>query len=222
MLNRPYHLLLPALLLLPVTSLLRGGWATITLEDLPEYAVAGKPLILTFMVRQHGVTPLKGLQPAIEARAGRLQARAAATAGKAAGQYVVSLVLPEPGDWTVTIQSGFGNSKLTLLPLRTVATAAATPVAFTEPERGRQLFVAKGCVGCHVRAEGKVGDGAEIGPSLTGKHYAADYLTRFLANPAMADRPRSGTFVMPNLELKPTEIAALVAFLNQERRADQR
>ena len=215
--RRPYQLLLPALLLLPGAPVLRGGWATITVDHLPDYAVVGKPLTLTFMVRQHGVTPLKGLRPTLEARAGRLQARAEATAGKTAGQYVVSVALPEAGDWTLTIHSGFGDSKLTLLPLRAQLAEAAAPAAPAEPELGRQLFVSKGCVGCHVRAEADLADGGEIGPSLTGKRYAADYLKRFLADPAIPDRPRSGTFVMPNLELKQAEISALVAFLNAER-----
>lgn len=217
MAKRPYYLLLPAVLLLPGASLLRGGWATLTVEHLPEYAVAGRPLTLTFVVRQHGVTPMKGLEPALEARAGRLHARASAAPGKTPGQYVASLALPEPGDWTITIHSGFGPSKLTLLPLRTVAANAAPPPALAEPDRGRQLFVAKGCVGCHVRAEAALADGGEFGPPLTGKRYAADYLKRFLADPSIPDRPKSGTFVMPNLELKQTEIAALVAFLNSER-----
>ena len=219
--KRPYYLLLPAILVLPGVSALRGGWASITLDHLPEYAVAGKPLTLSFVVRQHGVTPLKGLKPTIEARAGGVNARAAASAGKSDGQYVVSLELPEPGDWTLTIHSGFGPSKLTLLPLRTVAADAAPPAAAAEPERGRQLFVAKGCVGCHVRAEAALAEGGEFGPSLTGKRYAADYLKRFLADPSIPDRPRSGTFVMPNLELKPTEISALVAFLNADRHSGQ-
>jgi len=47
-----------------------GGWAVITVEQLPDYVTAGQPVTLTFTVRQHGVTRLSGLKPSIEARSG--------------------------------------------------------------------------------------------------------------------------------------------------------
>ena len=62
MLRRPIALLLPALLLIPGAAS-RGGWATVTLDDLPDRIVVGQPLTLSFMVRQHGVTPMKGTRP---------------------------------------------------------------------------------------------------------------------------------------------------------------
>jgi mono/diheme cytochrome c family protein len=174
--------------------------------------------MLTFTVRQHGVEPLKGLRPVLEARAGRLEARAAAAPGREAGQYHASLVLPEPGNWTITIRSGFGPSKLTLLPLRTIAPGAARPAALTGVERGRQLFAARGCVGCHVRNElGGSEDGPNLGPELTGKRFESGFLSRFLADPASAGPPRYGNMAMPNPRLEPGAIAALAAFLNSAR-----
>lgn len=210
---------LPALLLLAPLGALAGGWAVVTVDQLPEYLVAGKQATLGFMVRQHGVTPLKGVHPTLEARTGSRSAQGSVAPGKGDGQYVATFTLPEPGDWTLTIHSGLGSSKLTLLAVKVIEPGSSAPIALAAAELGRHLFVAKGCVGCHVRAEGNVGEGAEIGPSLTGKRYAPDYLQRFLTNPAMADRPRSGSFVMPNLNLRQTEIAALVAFLNADTRA---
>ena len=59
MLRRPSHLMVPTLLSLPALAWLAGGWAVVTVEQLPDYVEAGKPLTLTFMVRQHGVTPLE-------------------------------------------------------------------------------------------------------------------------------------------------------------------
>jgi cytochrome c2 len=44
---------------------------------------------------------------------------------------------------------------------------------------------------------------------------AAEYLQRFLADPSMVG---SGNR-MPNLNLKPPEIAALIAFINRQREA---
>ena len=39
-----------------------GGWAIVTVRDVPESGVAGKPLQLTFMVRDPGGSPLEGLR----------------------------------------------------------------------------------------------------------------------------------------------------------------
>ena len=53
------------------TSHYLGGWAVVTVDDLPDYVVAGQPVRLSFVVRQHGMTPLDGLRPSVEARSGR-------------------------------------------------------------------------------------------------------------------------------------------------------
>ena len=50
-----------------VAAVHAGGWAIVTLRDLPQYAIAGTPLQLTFMVRQHGVSPMGGLAPEVAA-----------------------------------------------------------------------------------------------------------------------------------------------------------
>jgi hypothetical protein len=211
-------LTLSALLLLPALGMLAGGWAVVTVDALPEYFVAQQPATLSFMVRQHGVTPLKGVSPTLEARAGSRTIRGAVAPGKQDGQYVASFALPEPGEWTLTIHSGWGSSKLTLLPITTIAAGAAAPVALAAHERGRHLFVAKGCVGCHMRNEVDVGRGESIGPVLTGKRYQSEFLARFLADPA-TNATHTGSFRMPNLGLRQVEIASLVVFLNAERTA---
>ena len=41
-----------------------GGWAVITVDDLPDSVEAAKPIPLSFMVRQHGMTPLVELYDA--------------------------------------------------------------------------------------------------------------------------------------------------------------
>jgi mono/diheme cytochrome c family protein len=210
------YFLVPAFLLLPALPTLVGGWAIVTLEQLPDYLVVARPATLTFMVRQHGVTPLKGVHPTLEARAGNQTAQGTVVPGGKEGQYVATFTPPQPGDWTLTFHSGWGNSKLKLLPIKAIEAGGIAPVALAQAERGRQLFVAKGCVGCHVRAEGDVGSGESIGPALTGKRYQAEFLSRFLANPA-ANATNTGTFRMPNLGLQAAEIAALVAFVNAER-----
>src|SRR5947199_30203 len=52
----------PALVFIFISAAFAGGWAIVTLDDFPEYAVAGKPVNLTFAVRQHGVTSLPALK----------------------------------------------------------------------------------------------------------------------------------------------------------------
>jgi cytochrome c2 len=79
-------------------------------------------------------------------------------------------------------------------------------------ETGGALFVAKGCVACHVndRIDNKYYDfKSDIGPNLT--HYTAnpDYLRIWLKDPAAV---RQST-AMPNLGLDKEEIEALIAYL---------
>ena len=208
---------LPALLPLLLIAASAGGWATISVEDLPDHLVAGQPVTLTFTVRQHGVEPIRGLEPRVEAEAGRLEARAAATPAGGAGRYAATLTLPEAGEWAITIHHGFGRGKLTLLPMTALAGGSRPARALPEPERGRRLFVAKGCVTCHVNGEAGAEDASNsVGPDLTGRRFPAEYLSRFLADPSIGSRGGRGER-MPNLQLKAPEIASLVAFLNAER-----
>jgi hypothetical protein len=216
MTRRLFHLAVPALVLLPLGTLLVGGWAVTTVEDLPDYAVAGQPISLAFTVRQHGIKPMDGLRPRVEARAGELTTTAAAMSARMGGQYSTTITLPRPGDWTITIHSGFGRDKTTLMPVRAVAPGSRVLPSLTDAERGRRLFVAKGCVTCHVDVR--------VGPDLTGKRYPAEYLTQVLKDPQRVLPARSGVFPvrMPDLNLKPREIAALVTYLNANGRVATR
>jgi cytochrome c2 len=75
--------------------------------------------------------------------------------------------------------------------------------------------VAKGCGTCHVHRDVSGSGTVAVGPELTNLRLAPDFLQRFLADPATL----GSTNRMPNLSLKPPEIAALIAFLNAERQA---
>ena len=101
----------------PSTPLPWGGWATVTVEELPAQICAGQPLRLVFVVKQHGKTPLDGLKPTVEFNSGGAVSKVAATKGKAKGQYVAEVTFPTSGSWHVTIHSGFGESKLTMKPI---------------------------------------------------------------------------------------------------------
>ena len=210
MTTRPSRFALPALLVLPLIGAY-GGWAAITVEDLPDYGVVRQPLNLTFTVRQHGVSKLKNLEPRVEARvSGGATAAAVAEPAKEEGQYTARLVLARAGDWTITIHSGFGNSRVTLVPMQVIEPTAPVPAALPAAERGRRLFAAKGCVTCHLHPELSGSGVVAVGPELTGRRWAPEYLQRFLADPSITGNSNR----MPNLNLKAPEIAALIAFLN--------
>ena len=198
-------------LLLPLLMGHAGGWAVITVDDLPDTVEAGKPVALTYAVRQHGVDLLDRLRGGIEAIAGRQTVRGTVIEAKERGRYTASLTLPTAGEWTVTIKSGFGNSNATLLPITAVAPGASLTRTVPDSDRGEHLFVAKGCVTCHVQIQ--------VGPKLDGKRFDAAYLTGYLANPTP---PLPGKPAMPNLGLEKREIASLVTYLNSARQVGVR
>src|SRR4029453_9842980 len=69
-----------------------GGWELFAV--LPEYGIVGKPLHLTFMVRDPGLTPREDFTPAIAASSGTEVLRAGAAPTKKAGEYRAILVFP--------------------------------------------------------------------------------------------------------------------------------
>ena len=192
---------------LMITAAHAGGWSIITVNNLPDYAVAGKPVTLTFSVRQHGNKLISGLQPTVRATTLQgLEAKGIAVQTKNKGEYTASLVFAEPGEWTIRIDGGFNpndmarvHNAVTLDPLKVIQIESSSPLSVSKDARGKRLFVAKGCVGCH--GAGSVRD-------LTHKQLADEYLKKFLADPSIT------SVEMPNLKLKEDEIAALVAFIN--------
>jgi mono/diheme cytochrome c family protein len=209
---RLFTCMLSGLLAAPIHLPAFGGWATISVEELPDYAVPGRAFELVFTIKQHGVEPLDRLSPSIDFVNGRTNQTVAATATNRKGQYRARVEFPTAGDWTVTINSGFGTSRVTLIPITAIQVGGALP-ALAESERGRRLFAAKGCVMCHTHADVPPAVSWNVGPDLTGRRYPSEVLEARLVNPksAMPDAK------MPNPELKPAEIAALTAFINQER-----
>jgi hypothetical protein len=212
-----------------------GGWAVVTVMKIPDAWVAGKALQLTWQVRQHGVTPLHGLQPILEARAGSQRVTGRTWTFDEDGQkgYRGSITFPKPGVWQVTIHSGFGRSRAVLVPWRVVD--SVTPVRgtveahlerngvapFAEAERGRRMFAALGCVTCHVHRDvGITGEVSTFGSDLTDRRFPPDYLARFLADPSI--KPAVNGRRMPSLGLRAKDIAPLVAFINAEQRAHSR
>jgi hypothetical protein len=112
-----------ALALAPAAS--SGGWAAVGFEPLPDGTDAGSTWHPTIFVKQHGVTPLAGLQPVVEVYDDTGATREfLATETREAGVYEADVVFPSEGDWSVTIHSGFGDSHVTYGP---VAVGAPQP-----------------------------------------------------------------------------------------------
>lgn len=192
-----------------------GGWAVVTLKDLPEYVIAGKPVSLTYAVRQHGVQLTPGLSGWIEARdKGGALVKAAAVPASDTGYYLAKLTLPTAGDWTLTVHSGFMASASGAVPLRVVA-GGTEVIKQTEAARGRALLAAKGCVTCHTHSSVSNRTGLAFAPDLSTPRLAPAYLKTFLADPSIKAPSRPG-LVMPNLQLTHSEIGALVAYLSGE------
>ncbi|MDX1378458.1 MAG: hypothetical protein R3307_06395, partial [Anaerolineales bacterium] len=112
-----------------------GGWAIITLDELPTDVVAGEPLAVGFTVLQHGETPMTGLNPTISASIYQ-KAKFVADAkpdGKP-GHYTATLTFPTEGNWEWSIQAFTMNQKM---PTLNVAAAPAKvksqPVVKSEP-----------------------------------------------------------------------------------------
>ena len=217
---RAWALLGIGVLLSAVGAVRFGGWAVVTVEEVPDRWQVGKPLQLAFQVRQHGEHHIERLHPVVQAKSGSQTINAVTWEYREDGAtgYRARLNFPRSGDWQVTINSGFGKSRAVLLPWRVVDSSAAAPAALSEVERGRRLFAAKGCVSCHVhKAVNLEGELQNFGPDLTTKRFGPGYLEQFLANPTIK-QPANGGMQMPNPQLKRPEIATLVAFINSERK----
>jgi hypothetical protein len=191
-----------------------GGWAVVTVKDLPEYFVAGQQYTIEFQVRQHGRTLLSGLRPQLViASPGGREVSVPAVARPAEGTYAVTFTAPAAGQVRFTIRSGFMNTELRLYPQPVVAAGGSRP-AMPPRDRGQMLFVAKGCNTCHSnidltdRPDNQM---VTVGPELGGRHLPRDFVIQKLKNPASEK--------MPDLGLTDVEAAAIAAFLNGDRAA---
>ena len=205
-----------------------GGWAVVSVSKIPDAWIAGKPLQLSWQVRQHGVDELRGLKPTLEARSGGKRVEGRTWEFNEQGQrgYRGVIAFPERGMWQVTIHSGFGNSKSVLVPWQVYDSVspvrgtveehlAKQKIAqpFSEAEQGRRMFASKGCVTCHVHESvGIKGLISDFGPNLSGRTFPASYLASFLKDPSI--KPSTNGKRMPDPVLREKDIMPLIAFIN--------
>lgn len=284
-------LLLAIALTIPV---LAGGWAVITLDELPTGVVAGEPFTVGFTVLQHGKTPMADLDPIITASSGKEKVTVFVKEEGKPGHYAVTLTLPSEGEWEWKIQAFTMEQKMPVLSVAATAVAEASqPVVESElvesasfsslvivraaalgtglislffafrrrsrlaialtalclvvgvgsfmmgssvpaveaqsetapkavadtsvsqVELGAQLFVAKGCITCHVNT--KVPNSYDY---WTINPEGATNLSSFSASPEILRiRLKDPTAAksdtqMPDLGLSEIEIEALIAFIN--------
>ena len=116
--------LLSLALAMPVAA---GGWAVITLDELPVDVVAGEPLTVGFTVLQHGHAPMDGLDPTVTARLDKdAQFVVNAEPSGKPGHYTATLTFPGAGDWSWSIQAFTMDQPM---PVLNVAAPPAGPVA---------------------------------------------------------------------------------------------
>src|SRR4051794_4806583 len=91
--------------LAPVT--VAGGWAQVTVKDVPTDPPAGGQTLINLNVLQHGVTPVSWPHLTViatEATSGMV-VRTQAQAEGAEGSYVATMVFPSAGEWALKFDS---------------------------------------------------------------------------------------------------------------------
>lgn len=113
--------------LIMVTPVFAGGWAVVTLDELPGQVIAGQPIQTGFTVRQHGRTLRDDLVPIIRLERADKKDSFTVTAKRqgASGHYVATLTFPSAGtwDWKIDIEQ-FG---MITQPMPQLSVLAAAP-----------------------------------------------------------------------------------------------
>lgn len=194
-----------------------GGWAVISVENLPETLQAGSAYRMEFTVRQHGEEPLSGLKPKVRIK-GSSTSFDAVPAGQA-GRYAATIAVPDGERVRLVVESGWGRGRmaeLTLMPIPILKRGQAL-AAQRSADRGRHLFVAKGCGTCHINGDvpefAAENESHKLGPDLTGSRLEAQYIRQRLTNPRSLPAIGEGPLRMPDLGLAEPEVTALVALL---------
>ncbi len=108
-----------------------GGWAVVHLDAVPSQVVAGSPVKLTFLVKQHDVTPITVDRAYLEAtnRETGQELNVDAHPDGDIGHYVLDVTFPSAGPWKwkITPEPFEGTSFATLNVLPASSSANANP-----------------------------------------------------------------------------------------------
>lgn len=133
-----------------------GGWATLTLDSVPNEVYAGEPLTVGFMVRQHGTHPVheawgEPMRPVLRAWNAETGAKleAEAKADGEVGHFTVEVIFPEAGVWEweldpVVLEGRMKYEPLTVLPARAASSEGATVAGVTEVSSGATRGLIRG------------------------------------------------------------------------------
>ena len=112
----------------PAGTAQAGGWATVEVAQPPAGISAGDEWRAELLIKQHGITPLDGLEPSVEISdgAGAVRTFRARPAGSP-GTYVADVTYPSAGTWNTRFYDGFTNATPHRLAPLTVAPAGGAP-----------------------------------------------------------------------------------------------
>ncbi len=135
-----------------------GGWAVITLDELPSNVVMGESITVGFMVLQHGRTPMTGLYPIITANSDHEEFLVTAEPEGKPGHYTAILTFPQDGDWQWSIQAFTMQQAMPVLRVTPVAVVSANPpvartkslTSFVSPVMIASVLLALGLVGAVI------------------------------------------------------------------------
>lgn len=127
-----YSIVIAILLTLALTiPVFAGGWAVITLDELPSGLVAGQPYDIGFTVRQHGITLMDGLYPIITANLNKeTEFLVDAKSDGKPGHYTATMTFPKEGEWSWSIAAFTMHQPM---PTLTVAMPSEVFIPKTEP-----------------------------------------------------------------------------------------
>jgi hypothetical protein len=124
------------MLLLPVAAVMAGGWVVITVDTLPGQIHAGEATEISFMVRQHGQTPIHSVEPQLTAtniETGQ-QIQVQAQPAPEIGRFIATVDFPNAGTWEWSISAIPFPQIATFAPLTVLATqGAVTSEASSQP-----------------------------------------------------------------------------------------
>jgi cytochrome c2 len=143
-------LFLTLILTLPA---LAGGWAVITLDELPQQVDPNEPFSIGFMVRQHGIRPMEDLDPTItlwNRETGERFVAHAKPDGET-GHYSAVFSFPSTGTWEWSIQAFSMDQPMPPL----IVSAASQPSATITQDRSAPALLA-GILGLAVMSAGLV------------------------------------------------------------------
>jgi uncharacterized protein (DUF2141 family) len=97
-----------------------GGRATVTVIKAPKDAVAGQAVEVAFVVKpEYPMSRDRSIEPTVKATCGdRVLTFAAVPQKGATGQYKAAFTRPAEGEWVITVDSRFCETKMKPLTLK--------------------------------------------------------------------------------------------------------